>query len=248
MTCRETQAALAAYVDGELGGAERLRVSAHLAQCVECASEDAALRDLGDMLRGSVAPVPPPDVLAGLASGVVSRISAEDRQSWRSRLGVLFEDWHWLAVGSGACSGAFVSALLVFAMLYSPTTQARQLNEKVGTLYIMTLPEGGIGQPNVLEVGGDFQAPKILQRYALPASFGWLGEQELVSQLDRSLMRNGRYVRFDELSMVDREEISNLLREIARLRQASISRRPFGQANVSGMHLRIDEVVTATGL
>ncbi len=248
MTCRDVQRNLAAYFDGELGGAARLEIASHIDGCASCAAEVESLQALGDLLRGSVAPLPPAEVLAGLAPGVVSRISAEDRQSLRARLGVMFEDWHWFAVGSGACSAAFVSALLVFAMLYSPTTQARQLNERVGTLYIMTLPGDGSGQPNVLEYADALGSPAEDHRYSLPGSYGWRGEQELVSQLDRSLMRHGRYLRFDELSEADREEVSRLMEAIVRARQSVPSRRPSGPATVTSMHLYINEHVTAAGL
>lgn len=248
MTCRKVQQNLAAYFDGELGGADRLAIASHLDGCAACTAEIDSLEALGDLLRGSVPALPPAEAFSGLAPGVVSRISAEDRQSWRSRLAVMCEDWHWLAVGSGACSGAFVSALLVFAMLYSPTTQARQLNERVGTLYIMTLPGDGSGQPNVLEYSDALESPTADHRYSLPGSYGWLGEQELVSQLDRSLMRHGRYLRFDELSADDREEVSRLMEAIIRSRQSLPNRRPSGPATVTSMHLYINEHVTAAGL
>lgn len=248
MTCRKAQQNLAAYFDGELGGADRLAIASHLDGCAACSADIDSLQALGDLLRGAVPAPPPAEMLAGLAPGVVSRISAEDRQSLRARLSVLFEDWHWVAVGSGACSGAFVSALLVVAMLYSPTTQFRQLNERVGTLYIMTLPGDGSGQPNVLEYSDALGAPSADYRYSLPASYGWRGEQELVSQLDRSLMRHGRYLRFDELSADDREEVSRLMEAIIRSRQSQPSRRPSGPASVTSMHLYINEHVTAAGL
>lgn len=248
MTCRDARRLLAAYQDEELTGAGRLAVSAHVDGCVECAGELADLRALGELLRGSVVPAPAPEVLAGLAPGVVSRIAAEDRQSWRACGARLFEDWHWVATGSGAFSAAFISALLVFAMLYSPTTQARQLNEKVGTLYVMAVPEGGQGQPVVLEYERTLGESKSDPRYAMPASLGWRAEQALVSQLDRSLMRHGSVIRFDRLSREEREEISNLVQEIGRMRQESMRRLPSGPTRVTGMHLHVTEVVTAAGL
>jgi anti-sigma factor RsiW len=42
---------LSAFVDGELDGAERDRVSAHLARCEQCRAEAAALRGLKRQLR-----------------------------------------------------------------------------------------------------------------------------------------------------------------------------------------------------
>jgi hypothetical protein len=249
MTCQDARALMAAYVDGELGGAQRLCVSRHLGDCVECAHEESDLRDLGDMLRGAAELRPVPmDALQGLASGVVSRISAEERQSFRAKWDRVFEDWHWVAVGSGAFSAAFISVLFVFTVLYSPTTQARQMNERVGTLYVMAMPEDGQGAPAMLEFESSLDSPKRDHRYAMPASFGWKAEQLLVTALDSSLMRHGGSVSFRDLSAADREEVEGILNEIGRLRSQAPARRPGGVTNVSGMHLYISDVVTASGL
>lgn len=249
MTCLDVRRLVPAYVDGELNGAARLQVSSHLGTCDGCAREEADLRDLGDMLRGTAAltPLPVAD-LRGLAGGVVSRIGAEEQQSVRARLDRMCEDWHWLAIGSGAFSAAFVAVLFVFVVLYAPTTEARQMNARVGTLYVMAMPEGGLGEPVMLEVEPSLGSPKRDHRYSVPASFGWKAEQLLVSALDKSLARHGGRLSFRELSREDREEVSALLNEIARMRQQVPARRPGGVTNVSGMHLYISDVVTAAGL
>lgn len=249
MTCTDVRRMIAAYVDDELGGAQRLEVERHLVDCGDCGAEEAGLRGLGAMLRATAALTPMPmDGLRGLAGGVVSRIGAEEQQSFRAKWARVFEDWHWVAIGSGACSAAFVTVFLVFAVLYSPVTQARQLNEKVGTLYVMAVPEDGQGEPVMLEYERSMGTPKGDHRYAVPASFGWKGEQALVSALDKSLMRYGATVDYLDLSLEDREEIASLLNEISRLRQFAPTHRPGGVTHVSGMHLHVSEVVTASGL
>lgn len=249
MTCPDVRAVIAAYVDGELGGAERLRVSRHLGGCAECAREESSLRDLGEMLRGAAALRPVPlDELEGLASGVVSRIGAEDRQSWRATWERASEDWHWVVVGSGAFSAAFISVMFIFAFLYLPATEARQMNERVGTLYVMAVPEDGLGEPQILEFESELDSPKRDHRYAVPASFGWKAEQLLVAALDSSLMRHGGTVSFRDLSAAEREEVEGILNEIGRLRSQAPARRPGGVTTVSGMHLYISDVVTASGL
>jgi hypothetical protein len=240
---------LAAYADNELGGAMRLRVADHLAACEDCADRLESMTSLGTMLRSAAAAVPVPvDALAGLAGGVISRTRAEEQQSWSATWSRMFEDWHWLAVGSGACSAAFCSAVLVFAMLYSPTTQARQMNERVGTLYVMTLPEHGQGEPGLLEVGSGLSDPAVDHRYAMPASFGELAERALVAQLEQSLVRRGHLVDYASLTATEREEVTSLLAEIQRFRQYAPSRRSTGVATITGVHLRIDEFVTAAGM
>jgi hypothetical protein len=49
---------LSAHVDSELDGAERDRVSAHLARCEQCRSEAAALRELKRQLGGVASEAP----------------------------------------------------------------------------------------------------------------------------------------------------------------------------------------------
>jgi len=249
MTCCDARGLIDAYVDGELTGAERLMVGSHLAICRSCEVEEAELRELGEMLRGSAAlqRVPTGD-LEGLAGGVVSRIGAEAQQSFTAKWARVFEDWHWVAIGSGACSGAFVSAILVFAALYSPTTQARQMNDKVGTLCLMAVPEDGTGEPVMLEYEREMGAARSSRACSVPASFGWKAEQALIWALDTSLMRYGRLATFASLSVEEREEVENLLAEIGRMRRSVPSRRPSGLTRVSGMHLELSEVVTASGL
>lgn len=249
MTCCDARRLIDAYVDGELTGADRLRVSGHLASCGACAEEESALRDLGEMLRGAAVLQPvPSDELQGLAGGVVSRIGAEAQQSFAAKWSRVFEDWHWVAIGSGACSAAFVSAVFVFAALYSPTTQARQMNEKVGTLCLMAVPEDGTGEPVMLEYEREMGTARSSRACSVPASFGWKAEQALIAALDTSLMRYGRLATFASLSTEEREEVENLLAEIGRMRNSVPSRRPSGLTRVSGMHLELSEVVTASGL
>lgn len=249
MTCRDVRRLVPAYVDGELNGAARLQVSSHLRTCGACACEEADLRGLGDLLRGTAAlsPVPVAD-LAGLAGGVVSRIDAEEQQSFRALFARMSEDWHWVAIGSGAFSAAFVAIVFVFVVLYAPASQARQMGARVGTLYVMAMPEDGVGEPVILEFEQSLSTPRRDHRYSVPASFGWKAEQLLVSALDKSLARNGGRLSFRELSREDREEVTALLNEIARMRQHIPSRRPDGVTHVSGMHLYISDYVTASGL
>jgi anti-sigma factor RsiW len=107
---------LGALIDGELSGAERLRVSEHLATCAACAGQVEDVRSLGDLLRAAAESTPVQD-LGGLAGGVISRIRAERAQSWRALLERAVDGWHWFLVGGGSCSAAAMSILFVSALL-----------------------------------------------------------------------------------------------------------------------------------
>ena len=117
VACKAVHSQFNEFVDGELAGAEMLRVSQHLETCVTCADAVAGLRGLGAVLREAAsveAAVPP---MLGLAGGVVSRIAAEESQSWRGifRRGV--DDWHWVIVGGGSVAATFISVVFAAALL-----------------------------------------------------------------------------------------------------------------------------------
>jgi hypothetical protein len=123
MNCLSIRAHLEAFADGELRGDALRRVSKHVESCASCANDVAETRSLGDALRSRVAPGSADEDLAGLADGVVSRIKAEARESWRARFDRAFDDLHWVVVGAGSMAAAFISLLLVSAVFQSAVVQ-----------------------------------------------------------------------------------------------------------------------------
>jgi len=98
---------LSAYLDHDLGAAERAALDAHLAACPHCAADLEDLRDAVDLLRRLPDPEPP----AFLATRVMARIAAGETRvpSWR----------RWLEpLGTplvGATLAAAAAALAVFS-------------------------------------------------------------------------------------------------------------------------------------
>lgn len=248
-SCLGIRRALDAYVDDELSGAERLTVSDHLEACDDCATEVESLRGIGEALRSGSAYTSASDsALAGLASGVTSRIRAEQSQSWGATWNRIFDDWHWVGVGLGSVAGALVSLVAASTMMVSATLQLEQMNARAGTLYLIALPQGGRGQAIMLEFEDGLGSAKSDNRMAMPASLGWQSERALVAALGEKLATSGRSVSLQGMSKADREEVLALLSEIADLRYQKPAQRPGGLTNVSGMHLRVDTSVTASGL
>jgi anti-sigma factor RsiW len=247
--CVEVVRSLGAYVDDELPGAERLMVSEHLEECLHCTRELESLSKIGQVLRlgAKSANVHVDHMLAGLASGVTSRIGAERSQSWGATWNRIFDDWHWVGVGLGSVAGALVTFVLASAMLVTSITQLEQMNARAGTLYVIALPQGGRGGPIMMELEGSPGTARPDIRMAMPASLGWQAERALVSALDEKLSSNGRLSSLRGLSKADRDEILALLSEIADFRYVEPARRPGGLTNVSGMHLQINTSVTAAG-
>lgn len=123
-TCLAVQAHLEAFADGELRGDVLRRVSEHVEHCGDCGAVVEGVQNVGSALRGGLASDDDDfDELAGLADGVVSRIRAEERESWRGRFERATDDLHWVVVGAGSIAAAFLTALSVSVVMYSSVEQ-----------------------------------------------------------------------------------------------------------------------------
>jgi hypothetical protein len=232
---------LGAYVDGELGFADRMIVSQHLAACPACADEHQGMRYVGDALREGIATLPDYSVrLHGLASGIISRTRAEDAQSWRAVLGRASEDWHWAFVGAGSLVAAVVSILLVSAICGlgprpdredSLAAMLTNLQRPVGTLWIFAAPAGPGQAPMLLqfdngEVGGNSEPA------AVPAGFSSPSGNDLALALSQAVVGpDGRLSELRSMSEPRRQQAEALLDDIQKLRvtrPVSWSGRPVG--------------------
>jgi predicted anti-sigma-YlaC factor YlaD len=118
-SCAAVCGHLNAFADGELRGDLLREVSSHLESCVSCASSVDEITQLGSLLRDAVNSQAETPDLAGLADGVVSRIRAEEHESWRGILERATGDLHWALVGVGAVVAAFISVLIVSGVVQS---------------------------------------------------------------------------------------------------------------------------------
>jgi hypothetical protein len=190
------QQPLAAYLDGEVSGLERLRIANHLAQCESCATDAVEWREIGDLLRVTAAAEPLPVGLDGLAGGVISRVRAERSQSWRATMARAFEDWHWFAVAAGSLSAAFVSTLIVSLLLQFGPTPHRDdslaalltnLESPAGTLFLLGT-QGPTGKStSVFMQFDDGSGNRTLP--IMPATLN--APNDLVSELSQTLSSHG---------------------------------------------------------
>jgi hypothetical protein len=118
-SCAAVRSYLNAFVDGELRGETLRGVSQHVETCASCSETIGEIGQLGNLLRGGLAFQAEPPDLAGLADGVVSRIRAEEHESWRGIFERATEDLHWVMVGVGSVVAAFISALVVSFVVQS---------------------------------------------------------------------------------------------------------------------------------
>jgi hypothetical protein len=134
---------LEAFADGELRGDVLRRVSQHVEACANCSDLVDGVQAIGTTLRGTQPLDPDPTFLAGLADGVVSRIRAEERESWRGKLERATDDLHWVLVGAGSIAAAFCTALSVTVVLQSSVEQREDSLAAVLTSMSVSPPQLG---------------------------------------------------------------------------------------------------------
>ncbi len=226
VACKAVHSQFNEFVDGELAGAEMLRVSQHLETCVTCADAVAGLRGLGAVLREAAsveAAVPP---MLGLAGGVVSRIAAEESQSWRGifRRGV--DDWHWVIVGGGSVAATFISVVFAAALLLFGPVPVREdslsalisnLGAPAGRLLIEATQGRDAKDARLIEVDTGDEFASAGSR-VMPAMLGLPTERDLVGALTSALVPQGHLVDLASMAADDRRHTLSILDDLSRFR------------------------------
>jgi Putative zinc-finger len=247
---------LGAFVDGELSGAKMLRVSEHLDACPACAEEVRAVREVGELLRGTLTGGPVVPELGGLAGGVVSRFRAEQAQSLWATLSRGVEDWHWVLVGVGSVAAACASALLVILLVqFGPIQQRddslaalfKNMDTPAGPLYVWATPVGDSKDPMLMQVdtGADRVRGGGAGSDVEPVQLGLSSESELVGALSEALSRQGRPLDLRGLPESQLSYINALLDNIDPMRASEPSFGPAGPVTVYGVRLVMHMGVTA---
>lgn len=244
--CGRVRKQLGAFLDGELSGADRLFVSQHLTECRRCAEEHQEIRDLGEMLRATAPARPGWENLTGLASGVITRLRAEEAQSWRAMFARAVEDWHWTLVGAGSISASFVSVLFVSAICWFAPTASRDdslaamlnnLGTPSGRLVMMARPIGRDQVPRLMQFdNGDDASGGGGGPMTLPDGFSGPSEGDLVLALSAAVVSaDGRMSDLRSMSRPNRQRTELLLDELEGLR--SIPQTSWSGGRVSVLKL-----------
>jgi hypothetical protein len=256
MNCEAFRQSLEPFVDGELPGAEMLRVSDHLAICRRCAAEADALSNLGDLLRDAARHDPAPHLPEGLASGVIARAGAEAAQSWRALLARAVDGWHWAAVGAGSVAATFVTAVIVGTALWFAKTPERNdslaalmanLQGSPGTFWIEARRSGIDTQPVMMLVDSGARDSAARDVRAVPASLrlGDETEAELVLKLLGVMDRGGRLMDLRSMPESDRRYAETLLDKISDLRSRAMAQGTTGHLMVYRLRLFASTGVSA---
>lgn len=251
--CDSIRHDLDGYVDGELRGAELRHVADHIESCRRCTEEVESRRELGGLIRESVADMYQTPVSSGLAAGVVARVRAESYFSWRGVLSRGVEDWHWIIVGGGAVASTFVCMLFCSAILLMGTAapdanslsaMGKNLQTSSGRLYAEVSREGRddaiLVQLDGVEYNesiSDVPLSMIMERSD--------EERRYVDALSAALVGKGAFVELSAMPERERRYAESLLDNIARVRRQDLSVGPMGPLTVRRLHLVTDVTTKA---
>lgn len=118
MTCSSVRRRLQAFHDRELPVRDLIAVEAHVGTCPPCARDLHDLRSVGDALRLAAAPGPADD-WTGLQPGVISRMRAEQNQSWSARAQRFIDDVHLLWIGLASATATVVLAGSILTIFHA---------------------------------------------------------------------------------------------------------------------------------
>jgi hypothetical protein len=252
--CDSIRDDLDGYVDGELRGAELRRVADHVETCRRCAEEIESRRELGGLIRESVADAYQVPVSTGLAAGVVARVRAESYFSWRAVLSRGIEDWHWIIVGGGAVAATFVCMLFCSAILLMGTAShdanslsamGKNLQTSPGRLYAEVSRQGSDENVILVQLDG-MEYSESSPNLPLSLIMGRSDEErQYVEALGAALLRKGAFVELAAMPEGERRYAEWLLDNIARIRRQELSVGPMGPLTVRRLHLVTDVTTKA---
>lgn len=238
--CTAVRPTLGALLDGELSGAQMLRVTGHLEDCHDCAAVLDELQQVGDALRAAAQGVPSPAML-GLADGVVTRVHAEEAESWRGLLHRGVDDWRWAIVGVGSVTATLLVTLVVAAVLWFGPAPER--DDSLAAVL------NDLGAPEAVFVSwsGDGDWDRMLDRIAsgnsvgahrppgtgARAAFFGATEEELTAALAEAFTSKGRFVTLEAMADVDRRYTEALLDQINEIRSGTKQVRLMTNMTVS---------------
>ena len=196
LTCAAVRRRLSAFYDRELAIAEQIAIETHLHDCPPCARDLRDLQDVGLALRQAAAPAPSDD-WTGVRSSVISRMRAEEHESWTAKARRAFDDLHlvWIALGSTAATCLCAGTVLSMMHFASPERQ----DSLAAVIAVMAAPSGSDLNPARLD--GRIQAPSVPENGLVYATLERsMMEGDLVVPLSAIVTREGRVSGLERLN------------------------------------------------
>jgi hypothetical protein len=256
--CEHAREMLQAFVDGELAVEEQVAVEAHLRWCRTCAAHIEDLRLIGDSIRLAAARARSEvhqREIALLQADVLSRVRAEQAQSFATQVRSLFDDTHLLWAGLGATMALVVCLCGTMSVLHAASVE--RPDSFAGVLESLANP-GSDRNPMLLD-GRLIQAPRAVDD--TPA-LDQLTEDEAVFALAAVVTREGRISNYEVLPSEDdeprldaasrRPHVTRALDKFARSRfmpaEQGVARAPvavnmvwlLARTTVKGTHRELD--------
>jgi len=230
LTCAAVRRRLAAFYDRELSVTDLIAFESHLKGCPPCTRELRELEGVGNMLRLAAAPAPADD-WAGLAPGVLSRMSAEKHESLRARAGRMFEDMHLVWIALASTTATFLCGAIALGTLYSAPERHDSMAEVIA---MMAAPSGSDVNPARLDYR--YRVPSLTQYGVVQSALestvltGAVSDDDTMLTLSAVVTREGRVTDISVLTNDrDRRQITNILDAIsrARLQPAELAGSPI---------------------
>ena len=229
-SCGAFSERLSAYRDGELPVAEHVEVGQHLHECAGCRQAFDELDDLGRLLRveaaRTFAAMAGEPARHGLAGAVVSRVLAEQEQSWPARVRNAFDDLHLVWAGLCATAAVIVCAgLAAGIVLLAP---AAERGDSLRAMVAMFASPGTDVDPLPLAPG--VQAPRVAPEAITPLmmandlSLATYEDVELA--ISAVVTREGRVERTQLLEGAPNSRLVQSLEDVARFQPASRAGTP----------------------
>lgn len=226
LSCAAVRRRLPAYYDRELPVPELIAVETHVQDCPPCGRELRELEVVGSALRLVAAPAPADD-WTGLQPGVISRMRAEQQESWTARVGRMFDDLHLVWIGLASTAATFLCAAAVLSMLHVAPTERRE-DSLAALISAMAAPYGS--DLNPIRFDSRIRVPTVPDDSVIYATLenataGVDREVALAAQVSREGLVSGLEVLG---SGSDERETAGLLRALAggRLEPARFSGEP----------------------
>ena len=238
MTCASVRRRLECYHDRELPVRDMIAVESHVEDCPPCSSELRALQAVREALRLASAPAPAED-WAGLQPGVISRMRAEQNESWTARAQRFADDVHLVWIGLASAAATVVLAGSILSLLHAAPDREDSL---AAVFAMLGAPSGSDLNPATLDGRGlnlgptPVLAPTVPQDGVVFASLeNATMPDDVVVPLSVRLTKEGRLA---GVEMLDRTATA---REISALIQA-ISKGRLEPASYGGAPVAVDLV------
>jgi hypothetical protein len=217
LTCAAVRRRLPAFYDRELPVPELIAIEAHLTDCPPCTRDLREMQTVGDALRLAAAPGPADD-WTGLQPGVISRMRAEEHESWTERMKRAFDDFHLVWIGMASTVATFICAATALSMLHFATPQ-RNGSSLAAMIAVVAAPNGSDLNPARLD-NRYYRAPSVPQDGGVLAALESRVSQaddDVVLPLSAVVTREGRVSGLEALTNeYDTREMDRLVDELSR--------------------------------